>query len=318
MSIKYMTRVWQYSNQTGSALLLLLAIADNAGDNGWCFPGIEYLSEKTRLSTRQVIRLIQAIEKSGELTVMRGKGRKVVNKYHINIEKDGEIVCEKGDKMSPFSKDNVTEMPENVTSEQEKVTSTAIKGDIAMSRESSLTVLTSLTPKEGESEMIKDSDSDVVKEHKQRITKSLEKWAERNTSGIDVSGFPEELREVIRVFCELWDFKPPRQKSSRAYWIAGARDLLDSCDEFGMQAIREYHADFLALSKSNGKSPPIIASPQSLVNLVRMKAAELRAKGREVSQVKTNDLPPEHADLNRGRAWINNELYIDGKKAVKT
>ena len=82
MSIKCLNRVWEYSKQKGSALLLLLAISDNAKDNGVAWPGIEYLASKTRVSTRTVMRLIKTIEDSGELIVSR---ELKYNRYYINV-----------------------------------------------------------------------------------------------------------------------------------------------------------------------------------------------------------------------------------------
>jgi len=40
MSIKVMSYVWEASKAKGSELLLLLAIADHAADDGYCWPGI--------------------------------------------------------------------------------------------------------------------------------------------------------------------------------------------------------------------------------------------------------------------------------------
>lgn len=47
----------------------MLAIADNASDWGYAFPGIAYLVDKTRMSERQVRRLIDEAVESGELYV---------------------------------------------------------------------------------------------------------------------------------------------------------------------------------------------------------------------------------------------------------
>lgn len=72
MSIKVMTNVWEHSAMKGSALLLLLAIADHADDDGLAFPGTEKLAKKIRMSERQVKRLRQILYKSGELEYISG------------------------------------------------------------------------------------------------------------------------------------------------------------------------------------------------------------------------------------------------------
>jgi len=82
MSIKVSSAVWGLSEMKGSALLLLLAIADNASDEGFAWPGLELLAKKTRMSRRQTIRLVQEIEEFGELIVIKGKK---YNRYLINV-----------------------------------------------------------------------------------------------------------------------------------------------------------------------------------------------------------------------------------------
>ncbi len=40
MSIRVMTAVWEESRAGGVALLCLLALADHADDEGWCYPAV--------------------------------------------------------------------------------------------------------------------------------------------------------------------------------------------------------------------------------------------------------------------------------------
>lgn len=75
MSISRMTAVWQQSTHTGGNLLLLLALADNANEDGYCFPGIEDLCKRTRQSESTVIRRMLALEASGELVVSHSRRR---------------------------------------------------------------------------------------------------------------------------------------------------------------------------------------------------------------------------------------------------
>ena len=85
MSIKIMSRVWEESSCEGSQLLLLLALADHASDDGVCWPGIARLAHKTRKSERYTKTLIQKIEESGELHVARNAGRSNTNMYYITL-----------------------------------------------------------------------------------------------------------------------------------------------------------------------------------------------------------------------------------------
>jgi hypothetical protein len=75
MSIRVIDHVWRNSKQEGGALLLLLAIADYAHDDGRnAYPSLKTLARKTRLSRRHIINLIKKLEDAGELVVDRGAG----------------------------------------------------------------------------------------------------------------------------------------------------------------------------------------------------------------------------------------------------
>jgi len=69
MSIRLMTQVWEKSKATGSALLVLLALADNANDESYCWPSLNTISKKSRVNKRQVIRIIKDLETMGEIRV---------------------------------------------------------------------------------------------------------------------------------------------------------------------------------------------------------------------------------------------------------
>jgi hypothetical protein len=92
MSMRMMTQVWERSQHKGSELLLMLAVADNANDQGLAYPSTKTLAKKTRLSNRQVQRLIRVVTRSRELEVSVGTGPRGCNEYRIHL---------RGDKMSP-------------------------------------------------------------------------------------------------------------------------------------------------------------------------------------------------------------------------
>lgn len=93
MSIHMMNRVWRESSAKGSQLLLLLAVADFADDDGIAWPGIDALARKTRLSRRQTQYNIQALIQSGELEMIDpgGSGAKDTNKYRVTPDKGAKI-----------------------------------------------------------------------------------------------------------------------------------------------------------------------------------------------------------------------------------
>lgn len=76
MSVKAMAEVWENSEATGNARLVLLAIADHVNpSNGIAWPSIRRLSEYCKLDRSNVIRNINALIEMGELSKESGEGR---------------------------------------------------------------------------------------------------------------------------------------------------------------------------------------------------------------------------------------------------
>ncbi|HEX3156830.1 MAG TPA: helix-turn-helix domain-containing protein [Candidatus Angelobacter sp.] len=93
MSNKAMTHVWEYSAQRGNALLVLLAIADMANDDLICYPGKAHLSKKCRVGVRGLSAILQKLEESGELKILRRQTgqRNKTNIYRIVVNPDSSI-----------------------------------------------------------------------------------------------------------------------------------------------------------------------------------------------------------------------------------
>ena len=86
MSIEIMNRVWSQSRQQGTKLVLLLALADMANSNGYCWPSLETLQQRARLSHRQnVIKAIAEMESGSEIWVEHSRGRNRSNTYIITV-----------------------------------------------------------------------------------------------------------------------------------------------------------------------------------------------------------------------------------------
>jgi hypothetical protein len=83
VSIRVMNAVWEHSAQTGSALLMLLALADFADDAGSAFPSVARLAKKTRITERQAWSLIRKLKMKGELAIDVGGGRGRTNRYRV-------------------------------------------------------------------------------------------------------------------------------------------------------------------------------------------------------------------------------------------
>lgn len=95
MSIYPLARVWDHSAQRGTALLLLLAMADRADELGVCWAGANWLAGRARLERRQTIRTVQAIEQAGEIIVVRSRkpsGLNIVNHYIVSVGAPADIL----------------------------------------------------------------------------------------------------------------------------------------------------------------------------------------------------------------------------------
>lgn len=79
MSLSALTHVWKHSKAKGSALLVMLALADYADDEGQSYPSVKTLSIKTRMSPRNVQKVIQKLITTGELCVVTGRGIPTAN-----------------------------------------------------------------------------------------------------------------------------------------------------------------------------------------------------------------------------------------------
>jgi len=65
MSIKLMNAVWESDSTSGSDRLVLLALADSANDDGYCWPSYETIARKANLGRRYVIVIMEKLESAG-------------------------------------------------------------------------------------------------------------------------------------------------------------------------------------------------------------------------------------------------------------
>lgn len=84
MSVRVSHWVWQYSPQKGSALLVLLAIADSANDDGGgAYPSTAKLAKKSRLSERNVQYIVRGLAAEGAIEIDWGAGPRGTNVYRV-------------------------------------------------------------------------------------------------------------------------------------------------------------------------------------------------------------------------------------------
>lgn len=80
-----MARVWAESKHSGSHLLMLLAIADFADDDGNAYPAVATLAAKCRMQARNARVILAALRQSGELQVRENEGPKGTNLFRITL-----------------------------------------------------------------------------------------------------------------------------------------------------------------------------------------------------------------------------------------
>jgi len=96
MSVKVMARVWEHSQASGGELLVMLALADFANDDGECWPSVPVLAQKARLTDREVRYLLPKLESAGELCYTKSNGgRNRRNWYVITVSENPETVSVK-------------------------------------------------------------------------------------------------------------------------------------------------------------------------------------------------------------------------------
>jgi hypothetical protein len=81
VSVKVMTAVWPLQLPALDKLALL-ALADNANDEGECYPSISTLLDKCGMSRRALIYALQRLEQWGHLSRRRTEGKKTVYAVH--------------------------------------------------------------------------------------------------------------------------------------------------------------------------------------------------------------------------------------------
>lgn len=133
MSIKYMTRVWATQELQHGRLILMLALADHANDAGECWPSQPHLEEKTRLTDRQLRRVIVGLVADGFLKIAEkglGRGKKPLYRLFPPLEEKADILSEpKADILSKDETDKMSEISGNNVHEKADILDT--KADIS-------------------------------------------------------------------------------------------------------------------------------------------------------------------------------------------
>lgn len=85
MSVRASNAVWQHTEAAHSALVVMLAIADNADDHGIAWPSVKTIARKGRLTERAIQLAIRSLVAAGELLVYEGQGDYGTHLYWLHL-----------------------------------------------------------------------------------------------------------------------------------------------------------------------------------------------------------------------------------------
>lgn len=81
-----MSVVWQDAKEYREGpLLVLLALADWANDEGWCWPSVPAIAAKARLTERQVYNVLAGLQRDGVIVKKSGGGRGKATRYQVIV-----------------------------------------------------------------------------------------------------------------------------------------------------------------------------------------------------------------------------------------
>ncbi len=103
MSIEALMWAWAQRISHGSKLVLL-ALADHADEEGWCWPRVRYLAKKCGVSERSVQRGLKDLERSAfvqRIETFREDGSHGSNRYRVGIVPVPSVLSPPGVTVSP-------------------------------------------------------------------------------------------------------------------------------------------------------------------------------------------------------------------------
>ena len=90
MSASIMGNVF-YLNVKPTRKLVLVALADNANDDGFCWPSQRLIALKASISERKCRDHLHALEQDGWVKIIPGRGPGRVSHYNIDVEKIQQV-----------------------------------------------------------------------------------------------------------------------------------------------------------------------------------------------------------------------------------
>ncbi len=227
-------------------------------DDGWFYKSSAEWREELSLSYYQIKRSSKALSRVLQTKVHKANGTPTVH-YKVDFEVLKEWILEflengylKNSKNEiQKTKESLTEITTEITTN----TSAQAKNACAL----------------GEPVQEKPSSPEKRTDAKKRGDIFDGILAHATNQRVDLAEYPEDTREILEEFCNLWGVKPPRKKKGGEYalWIRDARDLLDACGEFGKELLDDVFQDWR-------DNPFMVGRPGSLLKAARAMSGKKR------------------------------------------
>lgn len=132
MSVHVSSQVWKDCRQSGERLLVMLAMADCADDEGVCWPSQAYLAERARITERGAQKIIDSLIQGGEIEMVSpGGGRGRSARYRMpRYVKKGEP--HSPNESSKGERGSGNRGQERANAEAERANAETIKGEQAV------------------------------------------------------------------------------------------------------------------------------------------------------------------------------------------
>ncbi len=295
MSIKIMTLVWD-SCLDRELKFVALAYADWADDDGGnIYPATDRVAWKTGYSERQVRSITRKLREM-KILIPQGKSAFGTNLYRMSVamlpRRPPYVPPLNGRPRKNDPLDDEEEAGAEIAPGLEKsrckncrnqVQKIAKVGAETAPDPSYIHQLT-ITRECENSPAI--SVADAYRERtRQALQHGLETHQEDVLAGIDLTGYPADVCDLIREVCREWGFKTPTQKARRAKWIQDARELKHVCGELGMEPVRRERKRVLEYMREHqGVAPYTYKDIGSIVGPVGGMAAQMRTESQLLTQ----------------------------------
>lgn len=268
MSIKLMSQVWGLNLGTGdtgrSRKLVLMALADHANDEGYCYPSAEYVGWKTDYSERQIKRILDELEAEHLIRIEKEFTPTTPRVYQLTLE---NAQSKKPYERKPSGRGDIynSKPAQGVTSNVARGDIELLRGDIqrarddiAVSTEPSLEP--SIKPPQQPNAAVVVQETEKEKEAEDKVALAFREYQRVVSFGFSPT-MADKIREAVRdvpIQCVKYAFDQAEANNVKKWnYVSGVLDKLRA-NGWQMDA------------KKNGSGPPVKQPKRYAESWVRM------------------------------------------------